>query len=665
MKKIIFIAPHLSTGGLPQYLLKKVETLINDYEISVIEYSDVTGGVLVVQRNQLMGIIPTGRFHTLGEDKNKIITIIDGINPDIIHLEEMPEYFMDYDVAEKIYKTDRKYKIFETSHDSSFDYKNKKFFPDKFLLVSNYQVNMLKDLGIPSAVVEYPIEYKNRIPKSEALLKLGLDPSYKHVINVGLFTPRKNQKEIFEYAKKLKDYKIKFHFIGNQADNFKFYWEPLLNDKPDNCIIWGERKDVETFYSIADLFLFTSKGFTSDKETSPLVIKEAIGYRVPSLIYNLPVYEGMYDKYNNISYLSNDEDNEKKILNILGFTEIKNNNPRVILDEEIDSLKNKVFKKIMEIKEQKEIPFDISFNDDENRIFFTLNRDIDRTYGVSIKDIDSKACIYYSEIGPSPTGYQYWIMPLPKNVIDFKNSPKFGGFSIDILDSSGRLIKSIEKRYKELPFEKPLMDITNTEPIFMNYEEFFIDRVYDILDIKNPGVVLDIGANLGVWSKYILYRGANKVYCFEPNKKAIEHLKRTLIGDNNTKIIEKAVYKENSTLKFFIDENNSLTSSLLEQSGHSPAYDVEAITLEESLNLIGEDKVDLVKMDIEGAEFDIIDNLDSKTADRISSFLIEYHDFYFQEGIAKVQKMENKLKSMGYKIYRCPIPAVKYVFAKK
>ena len=80
------------------------------------------------------------------------------------------------------------------------------------------------------------------------------------------------------------------------------------------------------------------------------------------------------------------------------------------------------------------------------------------------------------------------------------------------------------------------MDISNTEPIFMNYEEFFVDRVYDVLPLENQDVVLDIGANVGLWTKYILSKGAGKVYCFEPNLKAIDHLKNTLKEDINTHI---------------------------------------------------------------------------------------------------------------------------------
>jgi FkbM family methyltransferase len=665
MKKLIFIAPHLSTGGLPQYLLKKIQTLINDYEISLIEYSDVTGGVLVVQRNQLKQIIPQERFYTLGNDKKEIINIINKIDPDIVHLEEMPEYFMDYEVSEKIYASNRRYKIFETSHDSSFKTDNKIFFPDKFLLVSNYQVEMLKNLNIPSAVVEYPIEYKNRIPKDEALRKLDLDPSYKHVINVGLFTPRKNQKEVFEYAKNLKDYKIKFHFIGNQADNFKFYWESLLNDAPDNCIIWGERTDVETFYSIADLFLFTSRGFSSDKETSPLVIKEAIGYRIPSLIYNLPVYQGMYDKYSNINYLSTDENNEDKILNILGLHKINESDFAKI--DTTDDLKEKVIQKIIKIRNEKnkdsDFFIDVDFEED-NKIVFRLKKDTDQNYEVSIKDIDSKACIYSLKIPIANSGYTSWAIPLPKHIIDFKNNQNFGGFLVQFFTSEGELIKSIEKRYREIPFKKPVMDITNSEPIFMNYEEFFTDKIYDSLDIKNPKIVFDIGASLGLWSKYILYKGAKKVYCFEPNKKAIVHLKKSLENDN-VEIVEKAIYKEMGDLEFYVDQSNSITSSLYSIDGHSSTYKVNAITLEDAINLSNENRIDLVKIDTEGAEFDIIKNTPDHVFDRIDSFIIEYHDFLFLEGEAKLFSLEQRLKKLGYNIIRPNVPNTKYIFATK
>ena len=326
-KTILFISPHLSTGGLPQYLTKKIELLNDTYDIYVVEYDDITGGVLVIQKNKIKNLIGD-KLITIpfGSDKNVLIDKINEIQPDIIHLEELPEYFMSDDIAKKIYTDNRNYKIFETCHDSSFNTNNKRFSPDKFILVSNYQVKMLDELKINSEVVEYPIEYKNRPDRDQSLINLGLDPSYKHVLHIGLFTPRKNQKEFFEYAEKFVGQKIQFHSIGCMADNFKYYWEPLLKDKPENIIIHGEKSNVDDFYSSMDLFLFTSKGTINDKETMPLVIREAISWSIPTLIYNLPVYENYFDKFNNISYLDfNDFDkNIDEINKLLKLEQEKN-----------------------------------------------------------------------------------------------------------------------------------------------------------------------------------------------------------------------------------------------------------------------------------------------------------------------------------------------------
>jgi glycosyltransferase involved in cell wall biosynthesis len=313
MKKLLFIAPHLSTGGLPQYLTKKIELLKDDFLIYLVEWVDHTGGRLVVQRNKILSLIDSDKFFTLEDNKQELLSIINKIQPDIIHLEEIPEFFMDFDIAKQIYTQDRKYIIVETSHDSSYNTDQKSFFPDKFMFVSDWQIQQYKNIDIPKVLVEYPIDYKERPNREEALQKLGLDPNKKHILHIGLFTPRKNQKEFFEFAKALPEFE--FHCVGNQADNFRHYWEPLMLDKPSNLTWWDERSDVDSFYSSMDLFLFTSRGTNQDKETMPLVIREAISWKIPLLIYNLPVYLNYFDKFDNIKYLdfNNFKENCNKI----------------------------------------------------------------------------------------------------------------------------------------------------------------------------------------------------------------------------------------------------------------------------------------------------------------------------------------------------------------
>lgn len=306
-QKILFIAPHLSTGGMPQYLLKKIQTLKNQYDIYLVEYACVSGDY-TVQREQLKWMLGD-KFYTLEENKFELLKITEKIQPDIIHLEDTPESFMDNKLATELYgDINRNYFIVESTHSSLTVPSNLLFHPDKFILPSKWiQQKFSEQLPqIPNDIWEYPIEnyYKDQKLAQEFL---KLDPKQKHVLMVGLFTSGKNQGEIFEIAKQLPE--VQFHFVGNQASNFAEYWSPLMENKPDNCIVWGERNDVSTFYQACDLFYFSSKF-----ELMPLSIKEALSYNLPCLFRRLETYMDGYDNNPLVHYIDDNLDKTKQIL---------------------------------------------------------------------------------------------------------------------------------------------------------------------------------------------------------------------------------------------------------------------------------------------------------------------------------------------------------------
>lgn len=318
-KRLFMITPHLSTGGLPQVFYKKVISLLNIYKLKIVEYQDLTAGLFVVQKNKLKDVLNEEDFITLGQDKTELFKIMKEFNPHYIHLEEIPEQFMSNDICNEIYKSNRHYYITETTHNVNFNISNKRFLPDKFMHVSKYIADKYIPLKVPYEIIEYPIEKKERPNREEALKKLGLDPEYKHVLNVGLFTPGKNQVQIFHIAKQMKNEKIQFHFVGNLAGNFQSYWQPLMENKPENCIIWGERNDPESFYQCMDLFLFTST-----YELNPIVIKEALSFGMKILMNNLEPYGKVYNNHPNIQFLGNYMfDNIKMIKNVLYDTKSK------------------------------------------------------------------------------------------------------------------------------------------------------------------------------------------------------------------------------------------------------------------------------------------------------------------------------------------------------
>jgi autotransporter strand-loop-strand O-heptosyltransferase len=309
-QKLLYLCPHLSTGGLPQYTFYCIQQRMAAYDIYVIEY-DCIASLYTVQRDKIKTLLPDGHLITLpkalvtgtcssSEKYPALIEAVEKIKPDVIHIQEFPEIFMEWCAAQWLYRGNRSYKIIETTHTVDFDPKNKKFYPDKFSFVSSYFIERYKHLKIPSEVDEYTLEKKSRPDRTKALKELGLEPDCLHILNVGLFTPNKNQKEIIKIARILQHYPIKFHFIGNTAENFADYWKPLIiGGLPSNCVVWGEQRDVDKFYSAMDLFLFTSK-----KETNPLVVKEAIAWDMPCFIYNLEPYGEVYDNESLIQYLT-------------------------------------------------------------------------------------------------------------------------------------------------------------------------------------------------------------------------------------------------------------------------------------------------------------------------------------------------------------------------
>jgi autotransporter strand-loop-strand O-heptosyltransferase len=288
--RILFLAPHLSTGGMPQFLLKRLQGLRNhtNNEYYVVEYQCHSLDY-VVQRNAIKDLVGSN-FTTLYENKMELFDVIESFQPDIIHIDEMSER-LDRKMVKKLYNPDRKYRIVETCHDISFAPNSKLFHPDLYSFCTPYHEETFADLESKYVTILYPIDEMN-LTKFKTIWQdeLGFDRNKKHVLNVGLWTPGKNQAEGIEIARKYPD--MMFHFVGNQAGNFKIYWEPLMQDLPPNVKVWGERTDIDHFMIASDLFMFNSTW-----ECNPLVLREAIGYGLPIVARNLPQYAGMYDKY--------------------------------------------------------------------------------------------------------------------------------------------------------------------------------------------------------------------------------------------------------------------------------------------------------------------------------------------------------------------------------
>lgn len=633
MKKLLVIAPHLSTGGCPQVIANKIELLKDTYQIKCVEYSNIADAFRV-QKDRIINSIGSENLIILSENKEQtLIQLINDFQPDFISLEEIPEFFLDENITKKIYSNERKYIITETTHDSSFPVERKRWFPDKFIFVSAFSAFKYSAYDVPYEIVEYPVDFKNP-KKREIQNKLNFDPSYKHVVNVGLFTPRKNQAYIFDLAKRLLDYKIVFHFLGNLAGNFKDYWEPLVMNKPKNCMVWGERNDVYDFLEASDLFLFTSKGDKNNKELNPIAIKEALEYQIPMMMYNLDVYCGKYDKYDNITFLTGDIE-----------TDINN------------------IKKILKMNEIQE-KISISFDGNENKIYIHYNGSEPIKYKVSIKDNTSKCPMYwfdYSVNGP----VTWYVIPIPSFIIKFKGLSTFKGFDIDFYHENGEIAFSKEFLVNDINLKYPIFNYDPFDCSWRNYNEFFVDDIYRNFNINDLDTVIDIGANIGLFAKYMYSKGSKKVILVEANPNLKGKIHNILDNDlERSSIYLSPIYSEKKTVTFNYSDSNSAIGSIAFDSTKGIDYEsltnkieLETVTLDEIIKNENINRISLFKCDIEGGEYDLIPSLSDKHMSMIDKFMIEIH----QNNNNEIQPILDKLTSHGfrYKIYSPELNSMK------
>ncbi|MDA1315832.1 MAG: FkbM family methyltransferase [Acidobacteria bacterium] len=124
-----------------------------------------------------------------------------------------------------------------------------------------------------------------------------------------------------------------------------------------------------------------------------------------------------------------------------------------------------------------------------------------------------------------------------------------------------------------------------------------------------PGdVVLDIGAHIGTFTAQALELGAAKVVAVEPDPGNMECLRRNFSADiaaGRVVLVEEAAWNKRETLTFHLGES-SAWSSLMHDAGGG-TLEVSARPLDEVVKELGLESVDYIKIDVEGAEAEVLE----------------------------------------------------------
>ena len=164
----------------------------------------------------------------------------------------------------------------------------------------------------------------------------------------------------------------------------------------------------------------------------------------------------------------------------------------------------------------------------------------------------------------------------------------------------------------------------------LNYliREIFVNDEYRFSCNNANPLIIDCGANIGM---SILYFKKNyptaTVIAFEPNPTTYELLQknRSSYHLSNVSIHNLALSNVAGNIPFhFNDDKGTLTGSIQANRGGSKVINVPCELL--SMHLRNFEVVDLIKMDVEGAEHQIVDDLMSSGAiHKVKELIVEYH----------------------------------------
>jgi FkbM family methyltransferase len=235
--------------------------------------------------------------------------------------------------------------------------------------------------------------------------------------------------------------------------------------------------------------------------------------------------------------------------------------------------------------------------------------------------VDSGSNIFHCTINFS-LGGSYWIIPVPIHIYDFQNNPNFGGFLIEYKQGEEVISESVI-RFRNVT--KRACRLDTKDPIFRNYEEFFTDRIYDIMtdSIFRKKVAIDVGANVGLFTEYCLDVGFEKIISIEPNPLAANEFRKMHSKNPNVIFSEIALTGDGEDVNLSVNPENTLVSSIAKTISENTVL-VKSKTLNSLMS--DHDSVDLLKIDIEGAEYDLLDKTNIESLAKANNIILEFHD---------------------------------------
>jgi len=154
-----------------------------------------------------------------------------------------------------------------------------------------------------------------------------------------------------------------------------------------------------------------------------------------------------------------------------------------------------------------------------------------------------------------------------------------------------------------------------------------IDWMYDIKRVlKNPSVIIDAGANIGSVSLDLNFWFPDAdIYAFEPVKETFDILTKNTAAKNKIHPVYKGLGTKNEKINIFLSWENTINSLKITEvnQGIMGSEEVHIIRLDEFLQQERLTTIDILKIDVEGFEFEVLEGCGTLINDNIKCIYLE------------------------------------------
>jgi FkbM family methyltransferase len=160
---------------------------------------------------------------------------------------------------------------------------------------------------------------------------------------------------------------------------------------------------------------------------------------------------------------------------------------------------------------------------------------------------------------------------------------------------------------------------------FATFDQVFKSREYQLpLEINTGGVIIDAGANIGLASVWLSMRyPGTKIFALEPEQSNYDLLVRNTKQFPNITCLRKALWGKDEMVSLHDPSRDKWGFTVVDGPGKR---DVPGITVTNLMSQHQIDKIDLMKMDIEGAEVEVFSAQDTSWLLKTRALAVESHD---------------------------------------